>query len=54
MLIGTFKLKKKDLQEEGYDSNKIQDKLYYLDAKLGYQLLTPEIYDQIQQGKIKF
>ncbi|KAL6431393.1 hypothetical protein ACFW04_007196 [Cataglyphis niger] len=53
-LTGTFKLKKKDLQEEGYNMEKIQDKLYYLDAKLGYQLLTREIYDQIQQGKIKF
>lgn len=53
-LTGTFKLKKKDLQEEGYNAEKIQDKLYYLDAKLGYQLLTREIYDQIQQGKIKF
>ncbi|EFN78828.1 Long-chain fatty acid transport protein 4 [Harpegnathos saltator] len=53
-LTGTFKLKKKDLQEEGYNPYKIQDKLYYMDAKLGYLLLTPDIYDQIQQGKIKF
>jgi len=47
-------LKKKDLQEEGYNPHKVQDKLYYLNAKLGYQLLTSEIYDQIQQGKVKF
>ncbi|XP_018058160.1 PREDICTED: long-chain fatty acid transport protein 4 isoform X2 [Atta colombica] len=53
-LTGTFKLKKKDLQEEGYNPYKVQDKLYYLNAKLGYQLLTLEVYDQIQQGKIKF
>ncbi|RLU17248.1 hypothetical protein DMN91_011317 [Ooceraea biroi] len=53
-LTGTFKLKKKDLQEEAYNVHKIQDKLYYLDPKLGYQLLTPEIYDNIQQGKMKF
>ncbi|KAL6261278.1 hypothetical protein P5V15_008800 [Pogonomyrmex californicus] len=53
-LTGTFKLKKKDLQEEGYNLHKIQDKLYYLDAKLGYQLLTLEVYNQILQGKIKF
>ncbi|XP_018355249.1 PREDICTED: long-chain fatty acid transport protein 4 isoform X1 [Trachymyrmex septentrionalis] len=53
-LTGTFKLKKKDLQEEGYNSYKVEDKLYYLNAKLGYQLLTSEVYDQIQQGKIKF
>ncbi|XP_043274832.1 long-chain fatty acid transport protein 4 isoform X2 [Venturia canescens] len=53
-MTGTFKLKKKDLQEEAYDPRKITDKLYYLDPKLGYQLLTPEIYDQIQAGKIRF
>ncbi|KAG5314783.1 S27A4 protein, partial [Acromyrmex insinuator] len=53
-LTGTFKLKKKDLQEEGYNPYKVQDKLYYLNAKLGYQLLTSEVYDQVQQGKIKF
>ena len=53
-LTGTFKLKKKDLQEEGYDPKKIKDKIYYLDQKLGYQLLTPEIYDQIQAGKVRF
>ncbi|XP_029157437.1 long-chain fatty acid transport protein 4 isoform X2 [Nylanderia fulva] len=53
-LTGTFKLKKKDLQEEGYNAEKIQDKLYYLDPKNGYQLLTRDIYDQIQQGTMKF
>lgn len=53
-LTGTFKLKKKDLQEEGYNPRKIQDKLYYLDPKLGYFTLTPDIYDQIQEGRIKF
>ncbi|XP_070521049.1 long-chain fatty acid transport protein 4-like isoform X2 [Cardiocondyla obscurior] len=52
-LTGTFKLKKKDLQEEAYNPHIVQDKLYYLNAKLGYQLLTSEIYDQIQQGKVK-
>ncbi|XP_034934364.1 long-chain fatty acid transport protein 4-like isoform X2 [Chelonus insularis] len=53
-LTGTFKLKKKDLQEEGYNPKRIRDKLYYLDSKSGYQLLTPEIYDQIEQGKLRF
>lgn len=54
LFAGTFKLKKKDLQDEGFNAHKIQDKLYYLDAKLGYQLLTPDMYDNIQQGQIKF
>ncbi|KOX75216.1 Long-chain fatty acid transport protein 4, partial [Melipona quadrifasciata] len=53
-LTGTFKLKKKDLVDEGYNPNRIGDKLYYLNEKSGYQLLTIEIYDQIQQGKVRF
>ncbi|CAK9807301.1 Long-chain fatty acid transport protein 4 [Anthophora plagiata] len=53
-LTGTFKLKKKDLVENGYNPKRIQDKLYYLSDKSGYQLLTTETYEQIQQGKIRF
>lgn len=53
-LTGTFKLKKKDLQDEGFDVRRTQDKIYYLNPKTGYQPLTPEIYDEIQGGKIKF
>ncbi|XP_011314166.1 long-chain fatty acid transport protein 4 [Fopius arisanus] len=53
-LTGTFKLKKKELQEDGYDPNKVRDKLYYLDQKSGYLPLTTEAYDQIHQGKIRF
>lgn len=53
-LPGTFKLKKKDLQVEGYDPRRINDKLYYLDPKTGYESLTPDAYDQIQSGKIRF
>ncbi|KAI4486758.1 hypothetical protein M0804_006128 [Polistes exclamans] len=52
-LTSTFKLKKKDLQDDGFDPKRIQDKLYYFDSKSGYQELTKEIFDQIQEGKIK-
>lgn len=52
-LTGTFKLKKKDLVAEGYNPNIIGDKVYYLNEKSGYQLLTAEIYEQIQQGNIR-
>lgn len=52
-LTGTFKLKKKDLQEEGFDPGKIKDKLYFLNSKTGYEVLTPEIFDEIQRGKVK-
>ncbi|KAG7208410.1 hypothetical protein KM043_014642 [Ampulex compressa] len=53
-LTGTFKLKKKDLQDDGYDPRTVRDKLYYLDSKSGYRPLTTEVYEQIQQGKIRF
>ncbi|XP_076161043.1 fatty acid transport protein 1 isoform X2 [Ptiloglossa arizonensis] len=53
-LTGTFKLKKKDLLEEGYDPKRIQDKLYYLSEKSGYQLITTEVYEQIQHRNIRF
>ncbi|XP_015428831.1 PREDICTED: long-chain fatty acid transport protein 4-like, partial [Dufourea novaeangliae] len=53
-LTGTFKLKKKDLLEDGYDPKRIQDKLYYLSEKSGYQLLTTEVYEQILDKKIRF
>ncbi|KAJ8679469.1 hypothetical protein QAD02_015256 [Eretmocerus hayati] len=53
-LTGTFKLKKKDLQLEGYDPKKVHDKLFYMDSKAGYQPLTQDAYDQIQMGKIRF
>ncbi|XP_026669358.1 long-chain fatty acid transport protein 4 [Ceratina calcarata] len=53
-LTGTYKLKKKDLVDDGYDPRRIQDQLYYLNGKSEYQSLTTEAYDQIQQGKIRF
>lgn len=53
-LTGTYKLKKKDLLDDGYNPKRIEDKLYYLSDSSGYQPLTTEIYDQIEQGKIRF
>ncbi|XP_058799157.1 long-chain fatty acid transport protein 4 [Phymastichus coffea] len=53
-LTGTFKLKKKDLQIDGYDPRRIKDKLYYMDPKTGYEPLTSDAYDQIKNGKIRF
>ncbi|XP_024939555.1 long-chain fatty acid transport protein 4 isoform X2 [Cephus cinctus] len=52
-VTGTFKLKKKELQEEGFDVRKLEDKIYYMDPKSGYQLLTSEIFDNIQEGKLR-
>lgn len=52
---GTFKMKKTDLQKEGFDPGVVgKDKLYYLDAKLGQYLpLGPEEYDKIINGRIR-
>ncbi|XP_023713297.2 long-chain fatty acid transport protein 4 isoform X1 [Cryptotermes secundus] len=52
-LTGTFKLKKRDLQREGFDPLKIEDKLYYLNPSGMYELLTEEIYVHIITGKIR-
>jgi hypothetical protein len=52
---GTFKVKKTVFQEEGYDLKCINEPIYYLNQqKQVYEKLTPEIYDQINKGKIKF
>jgi solute carrier family 27 fatty acid transporter 1/4 len=54
-LTGTFKLRKLDLQKEGYDPRTIHDKLYYLNNKTGvYEQLTLEIYDKIIKNEIRF
>ncbi|GBP23085.1 Long-chain fatty acid transport protein 1 [Eumeta japonica] len=53
-MTGTFKMKKNDLQKEGYNPNIIKDKLYYLDAKTGkYFSLGSEEYDKINNGHIR-
>lgn len=53
-LTGTFKLKKVDLQRDGYDVNKVEDKLYFYNGKLNkYEPLTKEIYDSIINGKLR-
>lgn len=52
--IGTFKMKKIDLQEGGFNPSAIKDKVYYLDTKIGqYVSLTEEIYEKINSGQIR-
>lgn len=53
-MTGTFKLKKLDLQKEGFDPNKIDDKLYYLTAKGTYSNLDRTVYEQICRGELRF
>ncbi|KAF2900859.1 hypothetical protein ILUMI_05326 [Ignelater luminosus] len=52
-LTGTYKLKKVELQAEGFDVNKIKDKLYFYNSKLKqYEILRKEKYEEIVAGKL--
>uniref|UniRef100_A0A1A9WHX4 long-chain-fatty-acid--CoA ligase n=1 Tax=Glossina brevipalpis TaxID=37001 RepID=A0A1A9WHX4_9MUSC len=53
-LTGTFKLRKIDLQKEGYDPNVINDPLYYQTCTGKYELINKEIYDMICRNEVKF
>jgi acyl-CoA synthetase (AMP-forming)/AMP-acid ligase II len=51
-MTSTFKHKKVKLREEGFDINQITDPVYILNrATENYVLLTPEIYQDILDGK---
>ncbi|XP_066596387.1 long-chain fatty acid transport protein 4-like [Prorops nasuta] len=52
-MTSTFKLKKINLQREGFDPNKIQDKVYFRSGNKEYVELTPEIYQEIISGSAK-
>lgn len=53
-MTGTFKLKKTQLQREGFDVNKIKDAVYFLDAKSDkYVPLTGALYNDISAGKVR-
>jgi hypothetical protein len=50
----TFKLKKGDLQKEGFDPRTVTDPLYLLDPKQDqYVPLTEELYDKLVQGRVR-
>lgn len=53
-MTGTFKLKKVNLQKEGFDPSKIQDKIYFLSGNKEYIEITPELYQEIISGSRKF
>lgn len=52
-LTGTFKLKKLDLQKEGFHPGRVADRIYYLTGKGRYERLQTEQYDQICSGEIR-
>lgn len=54
-MTGTCKLKKVDLQKEGFNPNIIADKLYFLNSKANsYEPLTPEVYEKILSHEMRF
>ncbi|XP_037927510.1 long-chain fatty acid transport protein 4-like [Teleopsis dalmanni] len=54
-LTGTFKLRKVDLQKDGFDPNVISDKLYYYDSSKGkYEVLNLDVYNKILSNNIRF
>jgi fatty-acyl-CoA synthase len=54
-VTGTFKQRKVDLVREGLDPSAIADPLYFLDPGSGkYELLTPQRYSDIIEGRIRF
>jgi hypothetical protein len=48
---GTFKLKKTDLQHEGFEPKK--DPVYYLSSGGRFELITNEVFEQINCGKVR-
>ncbi|KAB0797360.1 hypothetical protein PPYR_08354 [Photinus pyralis] len=51
-MTGTFKLKKNDLQIQGFDPTATSDSIYYLNNGQ-YTLLNKESYEDINRGKIR-
>jgi len=54
-LTATFKLKKRDLQRDGFNPETVKDKLYMMDNKAKtYVPLTQEMYNNIVNGNTRF
>lgn len=49
----TFKLKKRDLQVDGYDLGKIQDPIYFLQSNGTYRRFTADDHETIKSGKAR-
>jgi fatty-acyl-CoA synthase len=51
---GTFKLKKGELCNEGFDPFQVRDPIYFRDpGKNAYVPLTPEVFEQLKAGKLR-
>uniref|UniRef100_A0A182PAY1 Very long-chain fatty acid transport protein n=1 Tax=Anopheles epiroticus TaxID=199890 RepID=A0A182PAY1_9DIPT len=49
----TFKLKKRDLQVDGYDLTKIKDPIYFLQSNGTYRRFTADDHETIKSGKAR-
>jgi fatty-acyl-CoA synthase len=53
-ITGTFKQRKVELVQEGFDPAAIKDPLYWLDPATGqYEKLTPDVFAKIASGAVK-
>ncbi|XP_026329619.1 long-chain fatty acid transport protein 1-like [Hyposmocoma kahamanoa] len=54
-MTGTFKMKKTELQKEGFNPNNVKyDQIYYLDPKAGtYLPVDNDVYRRICSGEIR-
>jgi fatty-acyl-CoA synthase len=51
---GTFKYRKVELKEAGFDPARVAEPLYVLlDRERGYETLTPEVFASIQRGEVR-
>jgi fatty-acyl-CoA synthase len=48
----TFKQRKIDLQKEGFDPSVVKDPLFVLTPKDNYEKLTPQVYQDIESGRL--
>ena len=49
---GTFKIQKNDLRKEGVDPATVADPLYVRTSG-GYEMLTPERWTDVKEGRLK-
>lgn len=53
-MTGTFKMKKRDLVQDGYDLDRVKDPIYFLNAADGkYKLFTPKDFDDVKTGRAR-
>lgn len=52
-MTGTFKIKKRELQLEGFDIHKLKDPVYFLHGDGVFRKLTEKDYDDVMNGRAR-